>query len=384
MRNSKLVRISTVPMSLNVLLKGQLKFLNSYFRVIAISGSGKDLDEIRSREKVNVYAIAMEREISPIRDFVSLVRLYLYFKCEKPRIIHSITPKAGLLAMLAGKLARVPIRIHTFTGLIFPSKRGLMQRLLIAMDRLLCWSATHIYPEGEGVKKDLISYQITDKPLRVLANGNVNGIDTLHFAPAQVQEDQKMQLRQELGILPDDFIFVFVGRLVGDKGINELVSAFSKSDIPKAKLLLVGGEERELDPLKAETITEMERNPNIISVGFQKDVRPYLAISHCLTFPSYREGFPNVVMQAGAMALPSIVSDINGCNEIVIEGENGLIVPAKNQGELKKAMCRIWEDTTLYQRLRENSRRLITSRYEQSVVWDALLEEYHSILKAKC
>ncbi len=380
----KLVRISTVPMSLNVLLKGQLKFLNSYFRVIAISGSGKDLDEIRSREKVNVYAIAMEREISPIRDFVSLVRLYLYFKCEKPRIIHSITPKAGLLAMLAGKLARVPIRIHTFTGLIFPSKRGLMQRLLIAMDRLLCWSATHIYPEGEGVKKDLISYQITDKPLRVLANGNVNGIDTLHFSPAQVQNDQKMQLRQELGVLPDDFVFVFVGRLVGDKGINELVSAFSESDIPKAKLLLVGGEERELDPLKAETITEMERNPNIISVGFQKDVRPYLAISHCLTFPSYREGFPNVVMQAGAMGLPSIVSDINGCNEIVIEGENGLIVPVKNQSELKKAMCRIWEDSALYLRLRENSRRLITSRYEQSVVWEALLEEYHSILKAKC
>ncbi len=380
----KLVRISTVPMSLNVLLKGQLKFLNSYFRVIAISGSGKDLDEIRSREKVNVYAIAMEREISPIRDFVSLVRLYLYFKCEKPRIIHSITPKAGLLAMLAGKLARVPIRIHTFTGLIFPSKRGLMQRLLIAMDRLLCWSATHIYPEGEGVKKDLISYQITDKPLRVLANGNVNGIDTLHFSPAQVQNDQKMQLRQELGVLPDDFVFVFVGRLVGDKGINELVSAFSESDIPKAKLLLVGGEERDLDPLKAETITEMERNPNIISVGFQKDVRPYLAISHCLAFPSYREGFPNVVMQAGAMALPSIVSDINGCNEIVIEGENGLIVPAKNQSELKKAMCRIWEDSALYLRLRENSRRLITSRYEQSVVWDALLEEYHTILKAKC
>ncbi len=380
----KLVRISTVPMSLNVLLKGQLKFLNSYFRVIAISGSGKDLDEIRSREKVNVYAIAMEREISPIRDFVSLVRLYLYFKCEKPRIIHSITPKAGLLAMLAGKLARVPIRIHTFTGLIFPSKRGLMQRLLIAMDRLLCWSATHIYPEGEGVKKDLISYQITDKPLRVLANGNVNGIDTLHFSPAQVQNDQKMQLRQELGVLPDDFVFVFVGRLVGDKGINELVSAFSESDIPKAKLLLVGGEERDLDPLKAETITEMERNPNIISVGFQKDVRPYLAISHCLAFPSYREGFPNVVMQAGAMALPSIVSDINGCNEIVIEGENGLIVPVKNQSELKNAMCRIWEDSTLYQRLRENSRRLITSRYEQSVVWDALLEEYHTILKTKC
>ncbi len=380
----KLVRISTVPMSLNVLLKGQLKFLNSYFRVIAISGSGKDLDEIRSREKVNVYAIAMEREISPIRDFVSLVRLYLYFKCEKPRIIHSITPKAGLLAMLAGKLARVPIRIHTFTGLIFPSKRGLMQRLLIAMDRLLCWSATHIYPEGEGVKKDLISYQITDKPLRVLANGNVNGIDTLHFSPAQVQNDQKMQLRQELGVLPDDFVFVFVGRLVGDKGINELVSAFSESDIPKAKLLLVGGEERDLDPLKAETITEMERNPNIISVGFQKDVRPYLAISHCLAFPSYREGFPNVVMQAGAMALPSIVSDINGCNEIVIEGENGLIVPAKNQSELKKAMCRIWEDSALYLRLRENSRRLITSRYEQSVVWDALLEEYHTILKTKC
>ncbi|MFK8268201.1 glycosyltransferase family 4 protein [Capnocytophaga cynodegmi] len=376
----KLFRTSTIAASLDTLLKGQLYFLNQYFEVTAISGYDTRLKEVQEREKVKIHSIEMQRNISPLKDFVSLLKLYRYFRKEKPTIVHSITPKAGLLTMLAGKMAGVPIRIHTFTGLIFPSKNGLMQELLIWMDRLLCWSATHIYPEGNGVKNDLINYRITSKPLKVIANGNVNGIDLDFFSPTQVSQEHKERLRQELNISPYDFVFIFVGRLVGDKGINELVEAFCNIKINNLKLLLVGPTEEKLDPLKPETIEMIKNNKNIIPVGFQKDVRIYFAISDALTFPSYREGFPNVVIQAGAMELPSIVSNINGCNEIIQDGKNGLIIPSKNVQELKKSMIKLINDKELHQNLKQNSRAMIVSRYKQSLVWEAILEEYQKII----
>lgn len=381
----KVIRTSTIPISLNVLLKGQLRFLSQYFEVIGISSSGQILEELKAREGVDVQAVEMQRGISLYRDIISLLKLYLIFKKERPIIVHSITPKAGLLTMLAGKMAGVPIRVHTFTGLIFPSKTGMLQKILILMDQLLCWSATHVYPEGLGVKNDLITYKITGKPLRVIANGNVNGIDTAYFDKDKMPAILLDNLRQSLGINTSDFVFVFVGRLVGDKGINELIKAFSRLSTTQnhCKLLLVGPFENDLDPLENETTIILENNPRIISVGFQQDVRPYLAISHVLTFPSYREGFPNVVMQAGAMGLPSIVSNINGCNEIIVEGQNGTIIPVKSEISLYVSMEKMLENTDYYNHLQGNARSMITSRYEQEVVWKALLEEYRILLRDK-
>lgn len=184
--------------------------------------------EVAEREQIRTIALTMQRPIRPFQDLYALCRLYRLFKKERPAIVHSITPKAGLLAMIAAKMAGVPIRMHTFTGLIFPTKTGAMQQLLIFMDKLLCWAATHVYPEGEGVKNDLENYRITSKPMQVLANGNVNGIDTSHFNSANFSEQYLQDLKLSAGIHPNDFVFVFVGRLVGDKGINELVSAFSR------------------------------------------------------------------------------------------------------------------------------------------------------------
>ncbi len=382
----KVIRTSTIPLSLNVLLKGQLKFLNGFFEIVGISSEGELLDEVRQREGIKTISINMERGISPIKDLVSLFRLYHILKSEKPAIVHSITPKAGLLTMLAGKMAGVPVRIHTFTGLIFPTKKGFIQKVLINMDRLLCSAATNIFPEGQGVRKDLVNYKITSKPLKVIANGNVNGIDLDYFSPGTISESQKEQLKKQLNISESDFTFVFVGRLVGDKGINELVNAFSQisknADPSKpVKLLLIGPLEEHLDPLQPETLEEIKNNPDILDLGFQKDVRPYFAISDALVFPSYREGFPNVVMQAGAMELPSIVSDINGCNEIIVEGQNGMIIPVKNSQKLKNAMETLLSDTDLYHQLKKNSRPMIESRYEQSVIWNELLKEYKTLLK---
>ena len=376
----KIIKITTVAMSLNILLKGQLKFLNQFFNIKAVSGYDSDLEIVEKRENVPVYDLKMERKIAPFKDLISLIKLYFLFRREKPKVVHSMTPKAGLLAMIAAKYARVPIRMHTFTGLIFPSKIGLMQKILIAMDKILCYHATHIYPEGEGVKNDLLSYSITNKPLKILANGNVNGVDLEYFNVNKVSEETKRILKKELEINDADFVYLFVGLLVKDKGINELVTAFVTIKDINAKLLLVGPFEEDLDPLLPEVYLEIKNNKNIIAVGFQNDVRPYMAISQVLVFPSYREGFPNVVLQAGAMELPAIVSNINGCNEIITHNKNGLIISVKDSGAIFAAMVAIRKEKC-YEILRSNARINIVNRFEQKIIWQALLEEYYNLIK---
>lgn len=292
----KLIRTATVSISLDILLKGQLAFLKDHYEVVAVSGKDSHLDSVSSREGVRTIPVSFQRQISPFKDFVSLLKLYKVLRKEKPLIVHSITPKAGLLTMIAAYFAGVPIRIHTFTGLVFPYKKGFIHHLLLFLDKVLCRFATHIIPEGEGVKKDLLAFKVTKKPLKVIANGNVNGIDLDFFNPNKVSQVEQEKLKQQLHINSTDFVFVFVGRLVSDKGINELVAAFEtfSSKNSNSKLLLVGPLENDLDPLLQKTKDTISNNKAIISVGFQTDVRPFLAISNVFVFPSYREGFPNV------------------------------------------------------------------------------------------
>ena len=381
----KLIRTATVAMSLDILIKGQLAFLNEYYEVIAVSGKDSYLENVALREGVRVENVPMNRTISPFNDFVSLVKMYLLFKKEKPDIVHSITPKAGLISMVAAFFAGVPIRIHTFTGLIFPSKTGIMRQLLIVMDKIVCYFATTIYPEGEGVKGDLIQYKITKKPLNVIANGNVNGVDIDYFNPNKVSQEQQSGLRNELGINHSDFVYLFVGRLVTDKGINELVSAFNllSKDNSNLILLLVGPYENDLDPLQKITLEGIQNNEKILTVGFQKDIRPYFSIANVFVFPSYREGFPNVVMQAGAMGLSSIVTDINGSNEIIVNNKNGLIIPSKDEIELKQTMKFVLENKEILQKMNSESRERIATCYEQKVVWNAILNEYKLTISGK-
>ncbi|HEY0668932.1 MAG TPA: glycosyltransferase family 4 protein [Sphingobacteriaceae bacterium] len=375
----KIIRVATVPISLNILLRGQLSFLSHHYEVLAVSGSGQDLTDVQEREKIRVCPLKMERGISPLKDIISVVKLYRLFKKEKPLIVHSITPKAGLLSMLAGKAACVPIRMHTFTGLIFPSRKGILQNVLIWMDRLLCYCATNVYPEGEGVKADLLKYKITSKPLKVLANGNVNGVDLSVFDPMAYSANDNATLKSVLNI-ENSFVFIFVGRITKDKGINELIAAFrSVSEFRKnVRLILVGELERSSKP-SPKTILEIENNENIRYMGFKEDIRPLLAVSDCLILPSYREGFPNVVLQAGAMGLPSIVTDINGCNEIIIEGVNGTIIDKRDVVSLHNSMLKMIDDDEFHHRLKLNARTMINTRYNQRIVWDALLKEYRSL-----
>ncbi|KIA82883.1 glycosyl transferase family 1 [Kaistella solincola] len=376
----KLLRLTTVPISLDKLLGKQLSFMSQYYEVTAISADAPELARVANKYGVKHHHIEMTRQISPLRDVKALWQFYRYCKAEKPFIVHSHTPKAGIVGMLGAKLAGVPNRLHTVAGLPLMEATGVKRTVLNFVEKLTYACATKVYPNSQGLYEFILKEKFAEpSKLKVLGKGSSNGIDTAFFSRSQVPEKQLQELRQSLSILPDDFVFIFVGRLVGDKGINELVHAFKETNLPQTKLLLVGPLETDLDALLPETLKEIENIKSIISAGYQDDVRPYFAISDALVFPSYREGFPNVVLQAGAMELPAIVSDINGCNEIIINGENGLIIPPKNVDELKDAMLKLLNDKELYNKLKKNTRPRIVKNYEQSVVWQAILEEYKTL-----
>ena len=376
----KIIRTSTVPMSLDTFCRGQLKMLSEHFEVVAVSSPDVELKTIEEREGVRTIAVAMERHISLLKDVKSLFQMIRVFKKEKPDIVHSITPKAGLVSMLAAWICRVPVRMHTYTGLVFPTTTGVKQKVLIAMDRLLCACATYINPEGQGVANDLLRFGITKKPLHIIGNGNVRGIDADYWKNDGYDRND---LRNNLQIGKDDFVFVFVGRLVGDKGINELVAAFKQlmADHSNVKLLLVGPYENHLDPLKPETEKEIKTNQNIITTGSQKDVRPYYVAADAFVFPSYREGFPNTVIEAGALGLPSIVTDINGANEIIFPPQNGVIVPSKSVEALYQAMSHFLESPDELKRMASNARKMVVDRFNQQFIWGELLKVYQSIVK---
>lgn len=379
-----LIRITTIPVSLKTLLKGQQYFMSRYFEVIGVSSSGIDLQNIKQNENIRVASIQMMRTISLFKDLKSLWDLYKLFKKEKPHIIHTHTPKAGTLGMIAAWLCRVPVRMHTVAGLPLLETQGPKRKLLNLVERITYACATKVYPNSYGLR-DIIIQNKFCKPekLHVIGNGSSNGIDTKHFAKESVNSEDFTKLRTEFNITSDDFVFIFVGRLVKDKGINELVNAFKEliRTYPSTKLILVGNYEADLDPLKPETLKEIEENKSIVFAGYQSDVRPYLSISEALVFPSYREGFPNVPMQALAMEIPAIVTDINGCNEIVLHEHNGLIIPPKNTQAIVDAMERLMNDHALYNLLKSNTRESIVSRYDQLKLWKLIKEEYDEQLR---
>ena len=373
----KIIRACTVPMSV-IFVTGMLSELKKKYEVVLLSSPGHELDEAEEKFGVRGIRVPMERHISFGRDFISLCRLVYVFVREKPAMVHSMTPKAGLLCMMAARLTRVPVRVHTFTGLVFPTATGLKRKILMLTDRLTCACATHVIPEGEGVKNDLLGNGITKKPMKVLGYGNVRGIDMVRYD----RRHEVMALAQE--IRKDDvFTFVFVGRIVRDKGINELCQAMALlSGIAPVRLLLVGPYEDDLDPISQPSKDIIENNSSVEYLGskYGDELLACYAAADCFVFPSYREGFPNTVIEAGAMGLPSIVSDINGSREIIVQGENGVIIPSRDADALYQAMLDMVRYKAAHERMAANARKMIASRFEQGFVRKCLLDYYDEIL----
>ena len=359
-------------------------FMKEYFEVVAISAEKEKLEAYGNREGVRTFHLELTRKITPIKDILAVFKLYRFLKKENPSIVHTHTPKAGIVGMMAAWLAGVPNRLHTVAGLPLMEATGLKRQVLNFVEKLTYRFATKVYPNSKGLYDFIIAENFSKASnLLIIGNGSSNGIDTDYFNPIRFSESDNISLRDKWKIPQDNFLFIFVGRLVKDKGINELTAAFSKLSESKnnISLLLVGPFENDLDPLLPETLVNIEKNPDIYSVGYQNDVRPYFAIADALVFPSYREGFPNVVMQAGAMGLPSIVTDINGCNEIVKKGVNGLIVPPKNEEALLESMQQLVTNQKLYNDLKSSSRQIIVENYNRKEVWEALLKAYRKMCK---
>lgn len=442
MDKKKLIRLTTADISLEGLLEGQLRFLSQYYDVVGVASDTGVLNKVAECEGIRVVNVPMRREISPLQDLRSLRDLYRLFCRERPWCVHANTPKGSLLAMMAAWAARVPHRVYTVTGLRYQGVHGLMRGLLKAMERVTCCCATNVIPEGNGVLHSLKTDHITRKPLRVLHFGNINGKDTRHLSRRQTVadyiqapydkvtdediDDLRRSWRQKLGFSDDDFVFVFIGRMTNDKGMRELAQAMKrlterqiveeterqkeqigdeterrlgeverrkgqigvgKEVMGSVRLLLVGQME-EGDAIPDDVRQFFLHDEAVRYVGLKHDVRPLLLVADALVFPSYREGFPNVPMEAGAMGLASIVTDVNGSNEIIRDGLNGRIIPSPldKKGHLHDITLALTEAMQWFvlhpaevRRMADNAPRIIHERYEQRDVWQALLEYYDSL-----
>ena len=378
----KLIRITTVPISIEKLLENQPKYFSKFFDITIVSSDKSELEKLGKKQGVKTFCLPLTRKITPFKDIIAIFKLYFFLKREKPKIVHSHTPKAGLVGMTASFFAGVPIRMHTVAGLPLMERKFIKKKVLIFIEKLTYLFATNVYSNSKKLMEFILSKKFCSKrKIKTLANGSSNGIDTKYFSN-NISLINKNKLLNTLKILKNDFVFCYVGRVVKDKGINELVSAFNELNLKNknCKLIIVGKIENETDPISKSTMGIIKKNKNILLTGFKNDVRPYLSIGNCFVFPSYREGFPNVLMQAGAMDLPCIATNINGCNEIIQDNINGFLIPPKNIDALVKAMQKIM-DKKLIIKLSKNCRLMVKEKYDQKFFWEKLLIEYNNLIK---
>ncbi len=378
----KLIRITTVPISIEKLLENQPKYFSKFFDITIVSSNKSELEKLGKKQGVKTFCLPLTRKITPFKDIIAIFKLYFFLKREKPKIVHSHTPKAGFVGMTASFFAGVPIRMHTVAGLPLMERKFIKKMVLIFIEKLTYLFASNIYSNSKKLMEYILSKKFcSERKIKTLANGSSNGIDTKYFTD-NISLNNKNKLLNTLKILKNDFIFCYVGRVVKDKGINELVSAFNELNLKNrnCKLIIVGKIENEKDPISNITMGIIKKNKNIVLTGFKNDVRPYLSIANCFVFPSYREGFPNALMQAGAMDLPSIATNINGCNEIIQDNINGFLIPPKNIDALVKAMQKIM-DKKLITKLSENCRLMVKEKYDQKYFWKKLLIEYDNLIK---
>lgn len=371
----KLIIITTVPMSLATLVKGQAKYLSSYFDVKLVTSFSEKNQEISKAEGVELKSIDMTRQITIIKDLKALIELYKYFKNQKPDIVYTFTPKAGLLGMMASFLSRVPVRIHNIVGMPLMEATGKKFILLKFIERLTYFFSTNLFCNSFGLKK-FINENLTKKDVKVIAQGSINGVDTEFFKNTKTLDEQEV-IRDKFKIDKKDFVITFVGRIVKDKGINELIEAFANlsKKYNNLKLLLVGDYEEHLNPIKNENKILIDSLDSIITVGFQNDIRDFLSITDLFVLPSYREGLPNSLIEAGSFGIPLLATNINGCNEIIDDGITGILVEKKSAKKLEEAIDKLLEDKELYNSIKLKVRDRIIEKYEQKYFWNELKNE---------
>lgn len=382
----KIIWVTTVAQSMK-LFRGQLNFMSKHFDLTFVSSNAGNPTELIDRgliEGIHVHEIPMEREISLLKDFKSLFAFISYFLKVKPDAVHGNTPKAAFLSMIAARLTGVRTRIYMCHGLRYQGCTGIKRKILILMERLTCACATHVICVSDGVRNTLSNDDIcsTRKSL-VIGYGSCNGINMSLFNASIYSIEEKEKLRSRYGICKDEFLFIYMGRIVKDKGVNEMIDAFIRyrKENPKTRLMILGAFEDKLNPVETNTADIIKGNKEgVVYCGKQSDVKPFLAASQCLLLPSYREGFGMVLMEAAGMGIPVISSDIIGCNNVVDVKENGLLVEPKSVISLYEKMKIMVEDKDLYQNYCKTTRISIARRFEQELLWNSFLEYYKNII----
>lgn len=385
--NNKLIRITTVPMALRYLLPGQMAFMKKHgFDVLMLSADGKELNDVIAQEQCRHIIVPMTRKITPLQDLRCLFQLIRIFRKEKPGIVHTHTPKAGLLGMLAARITGVKVRIHTVAGLPLMVATGPKFHLFKAMEKLTYAAATQVWPNSPSLLKYINEHRLTKvSKLGIIAKGSTNGINTDRFSKTALDPVILDEVRQQLSFDPASVYLLCIGRLVKDKGIVELVNVFTtlQKKYPALQLVLVGEYEPELDPLPGHIHKAISEHEAIHHIGWSNRVEYFMALAHYFVFPSHREGFPNVLLQAGAMQLPVICSVITGNVDIVTDRQTGLTFEKGNEAQLEScidfALAHPQEMTNMAEKLCHE----VNGNYRREHIWNTILNQYHQLLNGK-
>ena len=374
----RVVRVGTVPFFFLHHLEGQLRALvEAGHEVHVVTSPVEGFEKIRALGVASVVPLQIPRQISPLADLRALAGLVDVLRRLRPDVVDSGTPKAGLLAAIAGRLCGVPVRLHTFTGQAWAERRGLVRWLARAADRLIVRLNTRCYADSASQRDFLVAEGLAAPgAIHVLGAGSITGVDVARFDAARLR-DEGLRVRAALGIPADRKVVVFVGRVTRDKGIAELVEAFE--NIHGAHLVIVGPLEPERDPLPAATLDALRRNPAIHAVGYDPAPERYLAFANLFCLPSYREGFGNVVIEAAAMGVPCVGTRIVGLTDAIVDGETGVLVPPKDAAALRAALAALLADDERRLRLGQAARARAIAEFDATVVQRRVVEAYRRL-----
>lgn len=377
--------VTTVDMSLKLLLLNQLKSISEQgFEVVGVSSPGPDVADVEGAG-IRHIAVPMTRSpFTPLRDVVSLWRLYRTFARNDFTVVHTHTPKPALLGQLAARAAGVPVVVNTLHGFYFHEHTpALLRQFYILIEKVSAWCSDVILSQNSEDIETAVELGICAAE-RIKPLGN--GIDVRRFDRGRVPEDRLTLLRRELGIPARSPVVGFVGRLVREKGLLELFEAARQvaEEVPDVRFLLVGpvdGEKK--DALTPETAREYGVDEICVFPGLRRDTPELYALMDVFALPSHREGFPRAPMEASSMGVPCVVTDIRGCRETVEEGRNGLLVPLRDARALGQAILELLADPERARRMGREGTRIARERFDEELVFERVKSEYRRLLKEK-
>lgn len=377
----KIARVSTVPFFIVTQLSAPINALKDAGASVTIISSDDELGgELRKLVGDGFIPLKMVREINPVQDLRSLLSLIRVFRSQKFDVVHSTTPKAGLLCAIAGRLAGIKVRLHTYTGQPWVTMTGFKKIILKFCDKTIGFMNTHCYTDSFSQQQFLVSEHIVKADrLSVLGEGSFAGVDLTRFDPRRFSPSESASLKRELGIEPQSKVIVFVGRITKDKGVDELIRAFElliaeKNDV---FLLLVGPYEP--DGLAIiESVSGTDVLNRIKVVGFSSIPEKYMAVGDMLCLPSYREGFGTVVIEAAAMGLPTVGTKIYGLTDAVIDGQTGVLVPVGDASALADGIRLLVTNQEVLCAMSSAARERAVNSFDSKRYSELLIAEYRA------